>query len=1007
MSQHSILQSHRLPSPIQVQKTKSFSPDGLAQSKKIGNYILSATLGSGTFSKVKLGYHTITRQKVAVKILDKTKIKDENDVEIMCREIHILKILRHPNIIQLYEILNIDRYIYIVMEYVEGKDLFEYIYSQNYLSEIKASYFFRQLISALEYIHTYGIVHRDIKPENILLDKNKKNMKLVDFGLSNAYMHGNLLTTACGSPCYASPEMVSGKAYDGFYSDLWSCGVVLYCMLSGKLPFDEEDIQVLYKKIKSANYIMPEYLSPVAKDFLGKIFKTNPLKRITLEEIKEHPFFNFGMNGGKATLTKGIFINIDTLPIDKELVCEIKEKYFKNNERISEDVIKANIAENKQNTITTTYYLLLKVKETEKNNAQSKLYAKRPNTSKNKSNCIHNNTNNNSNINSTLKSPHNTTNKKDKAKMLKNIIITTSNSKAFDNNYGKKFKKISFDSVSNYNNGNTFSEINSPKNDSVTSVNTNHIFKPKTKKIVDLFQHNNNNNSISVTNTNNNCNINNNKLNYLVINNFLPEQRSPKVTVNLTNQNKFNTSTSFTNNVLTTKIDLNEMLFHSNKHHHKNKNASRNITLPLSQGRKNKTISTSKTNNLFFSMTSFKKGIFDTSDMFLERKINQNKEMKSRMKYLINSPLITSNDTITVGSNKRKTSQPKTSVINENTNNNLNKHITVNNSVLPKTVSSNKSRQSSVGSKRNKKRNNNNRAFTKKIFEDDTSFISKTHKYKRNKNYNNIGLIDPNTVHLNNTNKIHYISNLESATQSGMCTEYPTSSASRNIFNDNTCKTQKTNVNNKTLKASNSADHTSNLESKINTIHTKLRGGGNNINCKIPKRNNRISNITVNINNKTDLPNNTFHKSSKTKQSLSLEHSQSQKKTNSYSKTDNKNNNNDIVLSSNQTIKKCLGNKNTQIKILSNNLFNSKGKKLKNKEIDYNFVSFGNVVRKTFDKEKNNNKHIECNNKRIISGNRRQLSSVSAGNSKGNITNNSNNKTIQNSKRKLSMGKNT
>ena len=231
-------------------RKQSPSPDAVMKCKKIGNYVLSDTIGTGTFSKVKLGVHLATNANVAIKILDKAKIKDDSDIERISREIHILKALRHPNIAQLYETITSERHIYIVMEYVEGKDLFQYIYTHTYLSEVKASTLFRQLISALEYIHTLGIVHRDIKPENILLDKSKKKIKLVDFGLSNSYKHGDLLKTACGSPCYASPEMIAGKDYNGLYSDLWSCGVVLYCMLNGKLPFDDEDMSTLYKKIK-------------------------------------------------------------------------------------------------------------------------------------------------------------------------------------------------------------------------------------------------------------------------------------------------------------------------------------------------------------------------------------------------------------------------------------------------------------------------------------------------------------------------------------------------------------------------------------------------------------------------------------------------------------------------------------------------------------------------------------------------------------------------------------
>ena len=207
-----------------------------SQYKKVGNYILLRTIGSGTFSTVKLGLHLPTQQKVAIKILDNSRIKDENDIRRISREIHILSKLYHPNIAQLYETIWSENHIYIIMEYVEGNHLFNYIYSEKRLNEVKASRLFNQLISCLDYIHILGIVHRDIKPENILLTKNKSKIKLVDFGLSNSYKYGTLLKTACGSPCYAPPEMISGVDYQPLYSDLWSCGVVLYCMLVGKLP---------------------------------------------------------------------------------------------------------------------------------------------------------------------------------------------------------------------------------------------------------------------------------------------------------------------------------------------------------------------------------------------------------------------------------------------------------------------------------------------------------------------------------------------------------------------------------------------------------------------------------------------------------------------------------------------------------------------------------------------------------------------------------------------------
>ena len=341
-------------------RSTTFSPNK-DKNKKIGDYLLLSTIGSGTFSKVKLGLHIPTKQKVAVKILDKDKINDEADIERIKREIHILSILRHPNIVQLYETITSENNIYIIMEYVEGKDLFQYIYSMQHLTEYKSSQLFRQLISCLEYIHKLGIVHRDIKPENILLTKNKKNIKLVDFGLSNTYEEGELIKTACGSPCYAAPEMISGKEYEGFYSDLWSSGVVLYCMLVGKLPFDDEDIKKLYHNIKIANYIMPNFLSNYAQDILRRILVPNPKRRIKLEDLKRHPFL---LMSERVPMYKGIIIDNDEIEVDYDIVQMMKEKYF-NSEgdcNINCDIIVGNIKNNLHNKITTVYYLLYKLK---------------------------------------------------------------------------------------------------------------------------------------------------------------------------------------------------------------------------------------------------------------------------------------------------------------------------------------------------------------------------------------------------------------------------------------------------------------------------------------------------------------------------------------------------------------------------------------------------------------------------------------------------------------------
>ncbi len=178
-----------------------------------------------------------------------------------------MKVLRHPYLIHLHEIYEDQKQIYFVIEDVENGELFDLIVKNRKLPENEACRIYFQLAEALEYIHLIKIVHRDLKPENVLLDKNF-NIKLIDFGLSNIYTSNENLQTACGSPCYAAPEMILGEKYSAYKVDIWSSGVVLYTMLTGHLPFDAPQIQKLYSKIISGTYVIPEYLSPLAKNFI-------------------------------------------------------------------------------------------------------------------------------------------------------------------------------------------------------------------------------------------------------------------------------------------------------------------------------------------------------------------------------------------------------------------------------------------------------------------------------------------------------------------------------------------------------------------------------------------------------------------------------------------------------------------------------------------------------------------------------------------------------------------
>ena len=351
-------------------------------SKKIGDYILFEQIGQGTFSKVTRAFHIITEQIVAVKILDKQKIEDEIDIERIIREIEILRSISHPNISQMFETYSTIHNFYLMMEYVDGGDLFDYISDNCFLPEQKACFFFRQLISVMEYLSELGISHRDIKPENILLDKDHENIKVIDFGLSNYCLEHELLHSSCGSPCYASPEMLSGNPYSGITTDLWSAGIVLYSMLVGALPFDDQELHKLYEQIKLGKFYIPSTLSLEAIDLLKRILQVDPKKRITIQELKEHKWFNIENN----PMYKGVNIFYEHLPCDTKVVQYIIKKYFSEDPDISLYSFIKMVHMHACNKYTATYYLAKKyilkvedkhaIRKKKKNNANKEEIAK-------------------------------------------------------------------------------------------------------------------------------------------------------------------------------------------------------------------------------------------------------------------------------------------------------------------------------------------------------------------------------------------------------------------------------------------------------------------------------------------------------------------------------------------------------------------------------------------------------------------------------------------------------
>lgn len=266
---------------------------------RFGSYVLGSTLGEGEFGKVKLGWRKDgkTPSQAAIKLIRRESIPRGSERESKVhREINSLKRLAHPNIVRLEEVLQNDKYIGIVLEYASGGELFDYILENRYLKDSMACKLFAQLVSGVDYMHSKGIVHRDLKLENLLLDKHK-NIVISDFGFVNSFRDGNeLMKTSCGSPCYAAPELVvSSEPYEARKVDVWSCGVILYAMLAGYLPFDDDpqnpdgdNIARLYHYITHTPLTFPEYVQPMPRDLLRKIIVSNPKKRIGLKEARSH-----------------------------------------------------------------------------------------------------------------------------------------------------------------------------------------------------------------------------------------------------------------------------------------------------------------------------------------------------------------------------------------------------------------------------------------------------------------------------------------------------------------------------------------------------------------------------------------------------------------------------------------------------------------------------------------------------------------------------------------------
>ena len=346
-------------------------------SRSVCEFVLGEKLCEGTFGVVRMAINRQTGEKVAIKILEKSKLTNYKDKNRLDREINILNKIHHPNIVKLFCTIETDRQIFIIMEYIKGNELFQYILVRKKLEEEEAFYFFIQIINCIDYLHKVKIAHRDLKAENIIIEQGKKEIKLIDFGLSNIYEDGELLSTACGSPFYAAPEMLEGKSYKGSTVDIWSAGIVLFYMLCGYFPFEDSNNDKLYKKICKGKFEIPKFLSKNAKDLISKILVVNIQRRINIKDIKKHPWVLNYLEKDKSygNIFKHIGLNTNKyiIPIDEDIVDEISTKYNIDKIQIRENVLFDIISD-----VSTLYKLILykKCKENIKSVAdlKSELY---------------------------------------------------------------------------------------------------------------------------------------------------------------------------------------------------------------------------------------------------------------------------------------------------------------------------------------------------------------------------------------------------------------------------------------------------------------------------------------------------------------------------------------------------------------------------------------------------------------------------------------------------------
>ena len=660
---------------------------------KKNSYILSTTIGKGTFGKVKLTYNASNSSELyACKILEKANIKDKDDAIRCEREMNIIKNLQHINCVKTYEIISSNTNYYIIMDYCSKGELFNYIVKHHHLSNDISAFFYYQIINGIEYIHSKGVCHRDLKPENLLL-KNNLIIKIIDFGLSNYFSdnvatnNNNLLITPCGSPCYASPEMVMGKKYNGFKIDIWSSGIILYAMLCGYLPFEEGEVddgnERLFKNIVSCNVEYPkEFIGNAARDLLMKILVRDPKKRINIEDIKKHKFYLRG---------KKIFENRFNINPEKDI--SNRQNNNNNNNKNESD----NNNNNNNDNLIEKKHIYIK---TEENNLNTHLRYNSNNAS-NKDNFMNNFNNNN------LVKNHQINNKK----FINNNLIIKEILKRIRNDIPENIKKRQ-----NYQKNNYY-------------INT---------------QFNKNSHRYNISNNLDNFNINfNNNMNHNIrLNSISPiHSNILSETENRNNMVILNNYNITTNN----NINNNNNLLNSNPQHYpKYQNKSR----PKTSNNNNNNNNNYNRNDFISNRTNF---IF--RERFRNKISNLDFNLMSNNFRANNNLNINNNNNNDNNNNKNKKNQKQqTNSMNSTSkqaSTDPNNNIIINvNMIKPKIILDEKINNNSNKNSSNSK--NNNTSDNKRLSDRYNNFVALTTNYRKNNNIKNYNIIRPITEVYNN-----------------------------------------------------------------------------------------------------------------------------------------------------------------------------------------------------------------------------------------------------------------